>query len=303
MINNFEAIKNQILSGGGKRTIAVAAAEDEDVLEAVKMARMIKLADPILIGDKKKIIQKAENIQFDLSNIELIHENDPYQAARKAVAEVKKGNANMLMKGLMNTSTFLKAVLEKDTGLRSGNLLSFVGVFEVPHYPRLLILTDCGMNIAPELSEKIKIIENALQVTRALGIELAKVAVICAVETVRLDMPVTMEAAVLAKMSARGQIKGAVIDGPLALDNAVSEEAARHKGIKSPVAGKADILLLPNIETGNALYKALGHLALAQNAGIVLGATVPLIVTSRADSPQSKINSIALSLLVANKGS
>jgi phosphate butyryltransferase len=301
MIKSFEAVKEKVLSGFEKRTIAVAAAEDEDVLEAVKMAKMIKLADSILVGDKEKIIQIAEKIQLDLTDIEVIHEKDPFQAARTAVSEVRKGHADMLMKGFLSTSTFLRAVLEKDNGLRNGNLLSYLGIFEVPHFPRLLILTDCGMNIAPGLAEKIKIIENALQVTRALDIEQANVAVIGAVETVSLDMPVTLEAAALAKMSDRDQFKGAVIDGPLALDNAVSEEAARHKGIKSPIAGKADILLLPNIETGNALYKALCYLAYAQNAGIVLGATVPIVVTSRADSAQSKLNSIAMGLLISHK--
>lgn len=301
MIKSFEAIKEKVLSVSEKRAMAVAAAEDEDVLAAVKLARELKLAEPILIGDTEKIIQKAENVQLDLTNIEVIEAKDPFQAARKAVAKVRNGQANMLMKGLLNTATFLKAVLEKDCGLRSGNLLSYVGVFEVPQFPRLLVLTDCGMNIAPGLPEKIKIVENALQVTRALDIDFAKVASICAVETVRADMPATVDSAALAKMSDRGQIKGAVIDGPLALDNAISEEAARHKGIKSSVAGRADILLMPNIETGNALYKALGHLAFAQNAGIVLGATAPLVVASRADSVQSKLNSIALSLLVSQE--
>lgn len=300
MIRSFNEIKQIVSSTSSKKTIAVASAEDEDVLAAVKMAREAKLAEPVLVGDIEKIKRIAGNIEFDLAEIELIEEKDPYQAARKAVFKVRNKEADMLMKGMLSTATILRAVLDKESGLRSGKLLSYMGVFELPHASRLLLATDCGMNIAPNFNEKVEIVENALQVSKALEIECAKVAAICAVETVNQGMPATIEAAALAKMSDRGQIKGAIIDGPLSLDLAISEEARNHKGIESAVAGQADILLMPNIEAGNVLYKSIVYLAKAQNAGLLLGATAPIVVTSRADSAETKLNSIALSMLISS---
>ncbi len=298
-MKSFQEIKEAVLNHPVKKIIAVAAADDEDVLEAVKVARQMKLTEPILIGDETKIRKIADDVAFDLTGIQVIHEPDQFQAARKAVGKIRGGEAHIIMKGLIGTAPFLKAILEKDVGLRTGNVLSHVALFEVPHFSRLLLVTDAAMNIAPGLPEKVQIIQNALQVTKKLNINHPKTAAVCAVETVNQDMPATVDAALLAKMSERGQIKGTIIDGPLALDNAVSLEAARHKGIKSPVAGEADIILVPDIEAGNIMYKTLVYLANADNAGVVMGALAPIVLTSRADTAEAKLNSIALSMLLA----
>ncbi|QNB47907.1 phosphate butyryltransferase [Thermanaerosceptrum fracticalcis] len=298
-MRSFQEIKEAVLNHPVKKVIAVAAADDEDVLVAVKMASQMKLAEPILIGNEVKIREIADEVAFDLTGVKVIDEPDQFQAARKAVRKIREGEAHIIMKGLIGTAPFLKAILEKDVGLRTGNVLSHVALFEVPHFSRLLLVTDAAMNIAPTLPEKVQIIQNALQVTKKLKISQPKTAAVCAVETVNQDMPATVDAALLAKMSERGQIKGTIIDGPLALDNAVSLEAARHKGIKSPVAGEADIIIVPDIEAGNIMYKTLVYLANADNAGVVMGALAPIVLTSRADTAEAKLNSIALSMLLA----
>lgn len=299
MFFNFKQILQEVSRSSQQKNIAVAAAEDTDVLQAIKMAQEANIGGAILVGDTEKIKRAAEEIEFDISKLQLIEEKDKSRAAKKAVIAVKAGQADIIMKGLLGTADFLRAILDKDCGLRGAGVLSHVAVFEIPRFNRLLLAADCAMNVAPGLAEKTEIIQNTLQVSRVLGIAEAKVAAVCAVETVNKDMSATLDAAALAKMSERGQIKGVVIDGPLALDNAISEKAARHKGISSPVAGQADILLLPDIEAGNVLYKALVYLAGAQNAGVIMGATAPIVLTSRADSPEAKLNSIALSLLVS----
>lgn len=298
-MKSFEEVRQHVTASPRQKVIAVAAAEDQDVLEALKAAREMKLADAILVGNKEMIIEAAQKVGYDLVNGQIIPEADPFQAARKAVDCVRRGQANILMKGQLSTALFLKAILDKDCGLRTGAILSHVAVFEANSLDRLLLVTDCAMNISPGLQEKIQILRNAAVVTRALGIKEPKVAAVAAVETVNPDMPATMEAAILAKMCDRGQIKDMVIDGPLALDNAVSLESARHKGIKSPVAGQADVILVPNIEAGNIMYKTLVYLAAAQNAGVIMGAAAPVVLTSRSDSSQTKLNSIALSLLIS----
>jgi len=296
-LKSFKEIQEKVLSMQEERYIAVAVAQDEEVLKAIKGAWELGLAQPILVGDKEAIKEAAENVGLDLTGVRIEDEPQPDLAAKKAVALVSSGEASIVMKGLVGTAPFLKAVLDKEVGLRTDRILSHVAVFEIPNYEKLLILTDAAMNIAPDLAEKVKIINNALIVTRALGIETAKVAPVCAVETVNPDMPATTDAALLTVMAKRGQIKGAIIDGPLALDNAVSLEAAQHKGIDSPVAGQADILLCPDIEAGNMTYKALVYLGTAEVAGVIIGAKAPVVLTSRADTYISKLNSIALSLL------
>ncbi|KJS19739.1 MAG: phosphate butyryltransferase [Clostridiaceae bacterium BRH_c20a] len=296
-MKSFKEIQEKVLSMQEQKYIAVAVAQDEEVLKAIKGARELGLAEPILVGDEKAIREAAHNVGFNLNGVRIEHETQADLAARKAVALVSSGQANIVMKGLVGTSPFLKAILDKEIGLRTDRILSHVAVFESPSYEKLLVLTDAAMNIAPGLNEKVKIINNALVVTQALGIEIAKVAPVCAVETVNPDMPATVDAAILTLMSQRGQIKGTIIDGPLALDNAVSLEAARHKGIKSPVAGNADIILCPDIEAGNMTYKAIIYLGKAEVAGVIIGAKAPIVLTSRADTYISKLNSIALSLL------
>jgi phosphate butyryltransferase len=276
------------------RRIAVAAAEDEHVLDAIKMAIEKNLISAVLIGNTTKIKDIAANVGLDLSDTELIEEANPNQACVKAVDVIREGKADILMKGLVSTAGLLKAVLNKEKGLRKNDVLSHMSVFESPYYHKLLGLTDVGMNIAPDLKEKTAIINNALELFHAIGIPAPKVAVLAAVEVVNPAMQPTLDAAALSLMNKRKQIKNCIIDGPLGLDNAVSAEAARHKGIESEVAGDADILLCNDIESGNFLYKSLSFLGGATVAALVMGAQVPIVLTSRADSEKSKLLSIAL---------
>ena len=256
-------------------------------------------ADAILVGNKEEITLIAKNIGMDLNKFEIVNIEDPKKAALHAVELVSTGRADMLMKGLLDTATFLRSVLNKEVGLRTGKLMSHVAVFEIEGIDRLILLTDAAFNTYPELKDKAQIIRNSVVVAKACGISTPKVAPICAVEVVNENMQATVDAALLSKMSDRGQIKGCIVDGPLALDNALSIEAAEHKGISGPVAGNADILLLPNIETANVMYKTLTYTANTKNGGILVGTSAPVILTSRADSFETKVNSIALAALVA----
>ncbi|CDG03053.1 Putative Phosphate butyryltransferase [Clostridium chauvoei JF4335] len=284
-----------------KKKVAVAVAQDEPVLEAVKAAQEREIADAILVGDKYEIIEISKKIGMDISKFEIIHEADPKKATLLAVKLVSSGTADMVMKGLIDTATFLRSVLNKEVGLRTGKLMSHVSVFEIEGIDRLVFLTDAAFNTYPDLKAKIQILNNSVNVAHACGIELPKVAPVCAVEVVNPDMPATIDASLLSKMNDRGQIKGCLVDGPLALDNAISEEAAHHKGITSPVAGKADIILLPNIETANVMYKTLTYTSRSKNGGLLVGTSAPVILTSRADSFETKVNSIALAALVAEQ--
>jgi phosphate butyryltransferase len=284
----------------GPKKIAVAVAQDEDVLLALKLAVNENICDPILVGDKDKIIAISKEISFDISNIEIIDEKDGTLACRTAVALVSSGKANVVMKGLIDTSIILKAVLDKEIGLRTGNILSHAAVFSTDTYHKLFIVTDAAMSIAPNADEKRQIVENTVKLSRALGAEIPKVAVICAKEKVNPKMQATLDAQELVNMQKEGKITDCIIEGPYALDNAISKEAAKLKGISGEVAGDADILLMPNIEAGNVFYKALTYLANADNAGIILGAKAPIVLTSRADSDKAKLNSIALSVLVSS---
>ncbi|WP_017414688.1 phosphate butyryltransferase [Clostridium tunisiense] len=277
-----------------KKTIAIAAAQDKVVLEAVVQAVKDNIVDAILVGDKTKILSLGEELNLDLSNMRIEDECDINKAAAKAVDLVSRGEAQFLMKGILGTADLLKAVLNKEAGLKTNNLLSHVMIYEVPTYHKLLFLTDGGMVPYPELKDKIGIINNAVKVAHSLQIEKPMVAPICAVEVVNPSMQATLDAAALATMNKRGQIKGCIIDGPLALDNAISKEAAHHKGIVSEVAGETDILLVPNIEAGNFLGKSLTYFAQAESAGVIVGAKCPVVLVSRADSAKSKLYSIAL---------
>ncbi len=299
MLKSLDAILAAAQAKGGHKKIAVAAAQDPEVLTAIKGAYELGLATAILVGDADKIRQAADPVGFDLNQAEIVDEPTPVGAARRAVSLVRSGHAQMLMKGLLNTADILRAVLDKEIGLRTGRVLSHVAIMEPQGYGRLLLMTDGGMNIAPDLKQKAQMIENAVGVAQKLGILCPKVAVITAFEQVNPDMPATVEAALLSKMAERGQIKNCVVDGPIALDGAVSEEAAKHKGMQSPVAGQADILLVPVIEVGNVLYKTITYLGNGKVAGIIAGAAAPIILTSRSDSPEAKLNSIAAAVLVA----
>lgn len=285
----------------GPKTISVACCQDKEVLMAVEMARKEKIANAILVGDIEQTKEIAKDIDIDLNNYELIHIEDLSEASLKSVELVSQGKADMVMKGLVDTSIILKSVLDKDKGLRTGNVLSHVAVFDIESYNRLFFITDAAMNLAPDLNTKKQIIENACTVAHSLDIDNPKVAVLCAKEKVNPKMKDTVDAKELEEMCNRGEIKGCIVGGPFALDNAVSIEAANHKGIDHPVAGKADILLAPDIEAGNILYKSLVFFSKSKNAGVIVGAKAPIILTSRADNEETKLNSIALGVLMAAK--
>jgi phosphate butyryltransferase len=287
-----------------RKTVAVAAAQDTEVLEAVAEAAKLNLADFLLFGNKEEIegiLASKHSWMADYDGIKIISAPDNNTAAEMAVKSVKANEAEVLMKGNIPTAAILKAVLHKEYGLRTGAVLSHVAVFEVPGYSRYTIVTDAAMNIAPDLEQKAQIIKNAVQVARSIGIEMPKVAPLAAVEVVNPAMQATLDAAALTVMNKRGQITGCTIDGPLALDNAVSHIAAEHKGIKSDVAGEADILLVPAIEVGNVLYKSLVYFANAKVGAVIAGAKAPIVLTSRADSAESKLYSLALALCSAAK--
>jgi phosphate butyryltransferase len=291
-------------SQNGRKTIAVAAAEDTEVLEAVAEAVKRNLADFLLYGDEeeiKRIIAVQHPELASHKGIEIISAPNNNMAAEMAVKAVTSNEAQVVMKGNIPTAAILKAVLNKEYGLRTGTVLSHVAVFEVPGYDRYTIVTDAAMNIAPDLEQKAQIIKNAVRVAHSIGIVMPKVAPLAAVEVVNPAMQATLDAAALTVMNQRGQIPGCIVDGPLALDNAVSQLAAEHKGIKSGVAGKADILLVPAIEVGNVLYKSLVYFANAKVGAVISGAKAPIVLTSRADTAESKLYSLALALCSAEK--
>ncbi|SMC27070.1 phosphate butyryltransferase [Clostridium acidisoli DSM 12555] len=300
MIKSFDEILLKVKSKDIK-TVAVAVAQDEPVLEAIRDAKKNGIAEAILVGDKSEIISIALKVGMNIDEFKIVDEPDIKKATLKAVELVSQGKADMVMKGLVDTATFLRSVLNKEVGLRTGKLMSHVAVFETEAFDRLLFLTDVAFNMYPTLKDKVQIINNSVKVAHAVGIDCPKVAPICAVEVVNENMPATLDAALLSKMSDRGQFKGCIVDGPYALDNALSEEAAKHKNVKGAAAGKADILLLPNIETGNVMYKTLTYTTNSKNGCILVGTSAPVVLTSRADSHETKMYSIALAALVASQ--
>jgi len=301
MLKTFNEVLNKAKDYGPKK-MAVASAGAEDVLMAVEAARKEGLTDSILVGDKKEIIQIAEKMGINPANYEIIDKPDKTETARCAVELVRNKKASILMKGMMGTARFLQAVLDKEIGLRTNRLLSHVYTLEIKNYNRLLTMTDGAMNISPDLKQKAQIIQNAIYYAHSMGIKKPKVAIVAALELVNPDMPATIDAACLAKMSERGQIVGGIVDGPLGFDNAISKEAAKHKGIESPVSGEVDIILVPNIESGNIFAKGLVYLANAVPAGLLLGAKAPVVLVSRSDTAQSKLYSIALGVLMSEMG-
>jgi phosphate butyryltransferase len=276
---------------------------DAGSIAAVVEAASLRLISPILVGPRQKIEAAAASAGADISSFTLVDAPHSHAAAAKAVELVRAGDAQLLMKGSLHTDELISAVIAVDAGLRTERRISHVYLMDVPSYPRPLLITDAAINVAPDLEEKADIIRNAIDLAHAIGIDMPRVAILAAVETVNPKMRSTLDAAALCKMADRGQIIGGLLDGPLAFDNAISPEAARDKGIVSPVAGIADILVVPELEAGNMLAKQLSFLAGADGAGIVLGARVPIILTSRADSQRTRIASCALAVLVARKGS
>lgn len=288
------------LKGKGKMKLAVVASHDEEVLEAVVESCRLGISEPILIGDKEKTIAIAEEKGLDISGYKIIDEKDLNLAAEIGVKMVSNGEANFIMKGLVDTSILLKAVLNKEWGLRTESLLSHVMVYQIPSYDKLIYLSDGGMNLQPTLEDKVKIIENAVMVAKALGSKEVKVACLAAKEKVDPKMIATVEANKLKIMCENGKFsEGTIVDGPMALDLAVSSTSAAVKGYKSPVAGDTDILLVPNIEMGNGIGKSITYFAGGKSAGIIMGAKVPIVLVSRADDHETKLYSIALGSAVA----
>ena len=298
MSKSFE----ELISKANQKTlkkVSVSNAQDEPVLQAVKAAKEQNIATAILVGDEAKIREIAASIDMDLTDFEIINEPDTEAAALKAVELVHNGKADILLKGLLETKTFLKSVLNKEVGLRTGKMLSHVCVFEIEGINRLLFFTDVAFNTYPTLADKVNIINNAVEVAHACGIECPKVAPLCAVETVNQKMQPTVDADNLTKMYEGGDFKGCQIYGPLSMDLAIDPEAAVHKGVTNPVAGHADILLFPNIDAGNITYKILVRTAKVKIGNVLVGTSAPVVLTSRSDDFQTKLNSIALATVIA----
>lgn len=292
MIKNFEFFKEKIVDSEKKKIVLVGS-EDREALISLKKAEKIGIADAILVGNKEITKKYCEELKI---NFEIIDSKTPESAVEIGVKLVNSGKGNILMKGLIKTSTLLKAVLNKDWGLRKNKLLSHICAMEIPGIDRLLFVADGGMVIKPNLSEKIEIIKNSVEFLNDLGYVNPNVAVISAVEVVNDAIESTIDAAILSKMGQRGQIKNCTIDGPLGIDNAINEKAAEIKKIKSKVAGKADLLIVPDINSGNFLGKSVIYLSKGTIAGVILGSRAPIVLTSRADEEKSKLNSIALAV-------
>ena len=301
MSKSFE----ELISKANQKTlkkVSVSNAQDEPVLQAVKAAKEQNIATAILVGDEAKIREIAASIDMDLTDFEIINEPDTEAAALKAVELVHNGKADILLKGLLETKTFLKSVLNKEVGLRTGKMLSHVCVFEIPGIDRLLFLTDVAFMTYPTLEEKVQIIKNTIPVCNACGVAEPKVAPLAAVEVVNPKMPVTVDAAELTKMCEEGQIPGCIVDGPLSLDLAIDPEAAKHKGATDrKIQGDADVLLFPDIHAGNLVYKAIVHMVKVKNGCILTGTKVPVVLTSRSDTFETKVYSLALAAVVAEE--
>jgi phosphate butyryltransferase len=300
MLKKLEDLR-PIVANEPVKKLVLAAAQDQHSLSAVLRAAKDGVIEPILIGDKESIQNISMSNGYDITGWRIIHEPDMDKAVEMAVKMVSSKQADVLMKGKVGTSTLLKCVLNKEWGLRTGQLLSHIALFEVDTYHKLIAVTDVAMNIAPNLQDKIAIVNNSISCLHKLGIPMPKVAVLGAVEMVNENMEATLHAALLSKMNQRDQIRGCIIDGPLAFDNAVSLESAQHKGIRSEVAGDTDLLLMPDIEVGNVLYKSLVFFAKAKVASVILGAMAPIVLTSRSDTEQAKYDSILLAAAASKK--
>lgn len=299
MSKSFDDLISKVSECSVKK-VSVAVAQDSAVLEAVAAAKERGIAEAILVGDADKIRDVAGEINMDLTGYEIIDEKDDYTAALKAVELVHNGKADMYMKGLIDTKSFLKSVLDKEVGLRTGKTLSHVCVFEIKGIDHLLFLTDVAFMTYPTLEDKVHIIENTVDVCHACGIPNPKVAPLAAVEVVNPKMQVTVDAAELTKMCEEGKITGCVVDGPLSLDLAIDPAAAKHKGAEGrKIVGDADILLFPDIHAGNLVYKALVHTAQVKNGNILTGTKAPVILTSRSDDFETKVNSLAIGAVMA----
>ncbi len=299
-LNKISDLKDLALKNKPKKLV-LAAAGDEHSIDAVIAAYKMGVIEPVLVGRKEEIYKLTQDCK-DLNRFEIYDVADDKEIVKKAVSLLVSGQADILMKGNVTTATLLKGVLNKDYGIRKKSFLSHFALFEIPNYHKLLAITDVALNILPPLEHKVHIVENAVRFIRKIGIEQPKIAALSAIEMVNEKMPSTLDAALLSIMQRRGQIKNCLIDGPLAFDNAISLESKKQKKLGGEVAGNADILLVPNVESGNILYKSLVAFADAKVAGIVLGAEFPIVLTSRADSEETKLNSILLAAASVNNG-
>lgn len=294
-LKNFKELIAKVQNNDTKKRVAVAAAHDEHTLEAVFKAVNDKLVEPVLIGDKEKIVKMLDNLSVNFDENEIIHTSDDTEAAEKTVELINEGKADFIMKGKLQTADLLKAVVNKEKGLRTGSVMSHVAILEIPAYHKLIAVTDGGMMMYPNLEEKKQIIENVVNVFLAMGYESPKVAVLTAVETVNPKMPEAVDADNLKKMNQNGEIKNCIVEGPISVDLTFNKESAKIKGYESPVTGEADILIAPNITTGNIMSKALLEFANGTMAGMIVGAKVPIVLTSRGATTEEKYLSLVLS--------
>lgn len=301
MVKDFNELL-KMAQDRGKQRIAVAVAQDGEVLAAIKEAAGLGIVVPILVGNKDEIQRIASEEDFNLQGIEIIHEEEKTKAARVATELVSNGKADILMKGLVDTSIIMKQVLDREIGLRTENVISHVAIFSISTYHKIFMVTDPAMILAPDLNQKKQLIKNAVKLARLIGIDKPKVGVLAAKEKIDPKMEATVHAGELKEMNSKGEIEDCIVDGPFALDNAINKESAHIKGIDSPVAGDIDILLVPNIESGNILYKSLTFLGGAKSAGIITGAKAPIVLTSRADNHEAKLNSIVVAALMSYGG-
>lgn len=297
-IRSLEELKNKARELPSKR-VAVVRADEVETMGAIGSAIKDDMVDAVLIGPEKGIREASEKAGFDLHGVEIIHAEDDNTASCKGVEVVRSGNADVIMKGLVATSSFLRAILDRKKGIRGPGVLSHVAVFDVPTYPKLLTLTDAAMNIAPDFETKMAMLKNAVTVVRSLGVDKPRATYVCAKEVPYEKMPRTMEAARMKEKVQDGEVPNIIFDAPLAMDLAISKEACKIKKIDSPVCGEADLLVLPDIESANILYKSLHFLQGAELGAVIMGAKNPVVLTSRADSAESKLCSIVLSGIVA----
>ena len=286
----------------GPVSIVVVAAHDPEVLRAVDQAQQEGIVRATLIGDWPAIEALSAQTGADLSNATLVHEPDPRQAARRAIRLVREGQAQVVVKGQIKTAELLSAALNRDIGIRRRGLLTHVGVFELPGMERLIYLSDSGVVVYPDVYQKLEIINNVVAVARLFGVNEPRVAILAASETVHPKIPASIDALALAKMAEQGWVEGAVVDGPLGLELAISPQAARLEGSDSPIAGLADVLIVPNVEAGNIVAKGLLYFAHARMAGLVVGARVPIIINSRADTAETRYLSLAMAAILAERG-
>ncbi|QAT42225.1 bifunctional enoyl-CoA hydratase/phosphate acetyltransferase [Aminipila luticellarii] len=301
MIHNFDELIEKVKSGNVKKRVAVVSAHDEHTLEAIDKAFQENIAEPVLIGDVEKIKDIITAHNLHLSNVEMIEEKEDRKAARKAVEMIHEKKADFIMKGKLQTADLLKEVVDKEHGLQKGGIMSHFGLFEIPGYHKLLVITDGGMVLYPDLNQKAKIIENSVQVLQSLGYEIPKVAVLSATEVVNPKMPESVDADQLKKMNQEGKLENCIVEGPISYDLMISPESAAIKGYKSPVVGDTDIAVVPNMTAGNLLAKGLMLSAGGKMAGIIVGAEVPIVIVSRGASAEEKYLSLVLSAASAEK--